>query len=87
MQRISKLALAAVLTTGTLLGTGATTTVSAKPATQAARHATHGKFSKKLFGFSSTVECDGDGGAGMVTRFCGIAIYRGGTVPNSNLCN
>lgn len=40
----------------------------------------------RFLGCGSEVECDGNGGAAVVTRVFGIAVSTGGTVPNSLLC-
>ena len=37
--------------------------------------------------FGTSVECDANGGARTVTRFFGINVGEGGTVPNSALCD
>lgn len=79
-RKISHLSLAVLLTGGVVLASGTTNKAAAAPAS---KHTTH---SKKFLGFSSGVECDSSGGAGIVYRFLGICIGRGDTVPGSSLC-
>lgn len=82
-RKFSQITLAVMLTGGAILASSTANTASASTATKAVKHAKH---SKKFLGFSSRVECDGDGGAGIVYRFLGMRIGSGDTVPGSALC-
>ncbi|QKG59066.1 hypothetical protein GKZ68_20505 (plasmid) [Hymenobacter sp. BRD128] len=82
-RKFTKLTLAVALTAGAVLASGTTNPASATTATKHTKHAKHGK--NFLF-FSANVECNPDGSAGVVYRFCGIRLGGGDSVPNSALC-
>ena len=79
-------ALAAILTLNVGTANASTTTTSGN-------HAKHTKHARKASAkamfqwFGTSVECDANGGARTVTRFFGINVGEGGTVPNSALCD
>lgn len=49
-------------------------------------HAKHASKKAMFHWFGSAIECDNNGSAALITRFFGIQVANGGSVPNSNFC-